>query len=215
MGVSPVSNWPISFMNRILQLVKSWVESFRRDLALFSVGEIARRYFVMNAFDGALTILGIVVGFAVSGEEHPRFVLTSGAGASLAMGISGAVGAYMAEIAERRQELKELENHMFQSLRGSRMARAIRVAALWVALVDGISPALAATIPIIPFWLVSKGVLTIQMGIMASIALNLATLFTLGAFLGKVSGERIWLRGFLMVGAGIVTMLILLAASAL
>ena len=64
--MSPVSNWPISFMNRILQLVKSWVESFRRDLALFSVGEIARRYFVMNAFDGALTILGIVVGFAVS-----------------------------------------------------------------------------------------------------------------------------------------------------
>ncbi len=211
----PISDRPFLSKSRILQPLRSKVESLRQDLSLFSVGEIARRYFVMNAFDGALTILGIVVGFVISGEEHPRIVLTSGAGASLAMGISGAVGAYMAEIAERRQELRELEHHMFQSLRGSRMARAIRVAALWVALVDGISPALAAAIPLIPFWLVSIGVLTIQTGIVVSIAFNLAMLFALGAFLGKVSGERIWLRGFLMVGAGIITMLILLAASAL
>jgi len=167
----------------------------------------------MNAFDGALTILGVIVGFVVSGGGSPRLVLSAGVGASLAMGISGAVGAYMAETAERRQQLRELENHLFRSLEGSRIDRAAHQAALWVAFVDGISPALAAGIPIIPFLLVLRGIVVLQVGIIASLILNLVMLFILGIFLGKVSGENIWLRGLLMVGAGVLTALILLALS--
>jgi len=209
-----MSNWLTSVTERIRSLRRQ-IEVFRRNLAEIGADEIARRYFVMNAFDGALTILGVVVGFAVSGEGSPRFVLNAGAGASLAMGISGAVGAYMAETAERRQQLQELENHLFRSLEGSKIDRVTRQAALWVALVDGISPAIAASIPIIPFLIVSRGMIPMQVGIIASIVLNLVTLFILGVFLAKVSGGNMWRRGLLMVVAGLVTVLLLLALSAI
>jgi len=191
------------------------VEAFRRNIVQLGADEIARRYFVMNAFDGSLTILGIVVGFVASGEGSARLVLSAGAGASLAMGLSGAFGAYMAEMAERHQQLRVLENHLFRSLEGSKMDRAARQAALWVALVDGISPAIAAAIPLIPFLLVLNGLIVMQVGIAASIILNLVTLFILGIFLGRISGKNIWLRGLFMVGAGVVIVLILLAASSL
>jgi len=209
-----MSNWLTLAIERIRSLRRQ-IEAFRRNLAEIGADEIARRYFVMNAFDGALTILGVVVGFAVSGEGSPRSVLNAGTGASLAMGISGAVGAYMAETAERRQQLQELENHLFRSLEGSKIDRAARQAALWVALVDGVSPAMAAAIPIIPFLFVLRGMILIQVGIIASILLNLVMLFMLGVFLAKVSGGNMWLRGFLMVGAGFVTVLLLLASSAI
>ena len=209
-----MSSWPNS-VTRMTRSLRHRIAVFRRNLNQIGANEIARRYFVLNAFDGALTILGVVVGFAVSGEGSPRLVLSAGAGASLAMGISGAVGAYMAETAERGQQLQELENHMFRSLEGTKMGRAVRQAALWVAFVDGISPAMAAVIPIIPFLLVSRGIITMQIGIVASIVLNLATLFRVVVFLARVSGGSMWLRGFLMVGAGLVTALILLALNTL
>jgi predicted membrane protein (TIGR00267 family) len=199
----------------MMRSLRHRIDVYRRNLEQIGADEIARRYFVLNAFDGALTILGVVVGFAISHGENPRLVLSAGAGAGLAMGISGAVGAYMAETAERRQQLQELEGHMFQSLEGTKMGRAVRQAALWVAFVDGISPAMAAAIPIIPFLLVSRGIITMQAGIAASIILDLATLFMLGVFLARVSGGNKWLRGFLMLGAGLVTALVLLALDTL
>jgi len=203
----------ISVSKRITML-KRQIEAFRREITRMGAGEIARRYFVMNAFDGALTILGIVVGFAISGEGSSRHVVSAGAGAGLAMGISGGVGAYMAEIAERRQQLRELEKHMHHSLKGSRMDRAIRLTAFWVALVDGISPAIAAAIPIAPFLLVGATI-TFHVAVIASIILNLVVLFILGAFLGRVSRGSMWLHGVLMMGAGGITVLILLFASSL
>ena len=40
-----------SLMDRIEEYIK-----------ISNVGEISRRYFVMNAFDGALTMLGVIIG---------------------------------------------------------------------------------------------------------------------------------------------------------
>jgi len=121
----------------------------------------------------------------------------------------------MAETAERNKQLRELENHLFRSLRGSKMDRAARLAALWVAFVDGISPALAAGIPIIPFILVSRGIILMQVGIISSVILNVIMLFVLGIFLGKVSGGNLWLHALFTSGAGVVTALFLLVISAL
>ena len=44
---------------------------FKRYSEITQVDEIARRYFVMNAFDGCLTILGIIVGAYVAGVLMP------------------------------------------------------------------------------------------------------------------------------------------------
>lgn len=173
-------------------------------------GEIARRKFFNNAFDGALTILGVIVGALLARDVDPKVIVSAGVGASLAMGISGALGAYMAERAERRRSLKELENQMFRNLDGTILDKASRVATLWIAIVDGISPALAAAIPLMPFAMVLAHIITVESGLIASLTLNLCTLFTLGVLLGKVSHENVWVHGLLMVGAGILTALLLL-----
>ena len=55
----------------------------------FVSDEITRRAFVNNAFDGALTILGILMGNIILGATDPRLVISMGLSACLAMGMSG------------------------------------------------------------------------------------------------------------------------------
>jgi hypothetical protein len=45
----------MGFLNRALQQLQEY-----SDIA--EIGEIARRYFAMNAFDGVLTIIGVLMG---------------------------------------------------------------------------------------------------------------------------------------------------------
>ena len=52
-------------------------------------GKIARRLFVMNAFDGILIIMGVVIGAHLSGVTNPNVIITAGIGGSIAMVISG------------------------------------------------------------------------------------------------------------------------------
>ncbi|MEM2367933.1 MAG: hypothetical protein QXQ50_06850, partial [Candidatus Bathyarchaeia archaeon] len=56
---------------------------------------LARRYFVMNGFDGAMTIFGIVLGSWIAGVTKPEVILLAGFGVCLAMGVSGFFGAFM------------------------------------------------------------------------------------------------------------------------
>ena len=51
-----------------------------------NVGEIARRYFVMNAFDGVLTIIGMLMGNMAAGVTNANIVITTGLSTSIAMG---------------------------------------------------------------------------------------------------------------------------------
>jgi predicted membrane protein (TIGR00267 family) len=76
-------------------------------------GEIIRRYFVMNFFDGILTALGIVLGFFttnLAGIPASRTQIVSIALATaIAIGISGLTGSHMAESAERRIKVIEMK----------------------------------------------------------------------------------------------------------
>ena len=78
-----------------------FLEKIRRYIRISEVAPISRRYFIMNAFDGATTILGIVIGAYVVGITNELWVIWSGLGAALAMGLSGFAGAYMIKEAER------------------------------------------------------------------------------------------------------------------
>ena len=40
----------------------TFLEKIRRYIRISGVAPISRRYFIMNAFDGATTVLGIVIG---------------------------------------------------------------------------------------------------------------------------------------------------------
>jgi hypothetical protein len=62
--------------------------------ALANIGEIGRRYFAMNAFDGVLTIIGVLMGNLMAGVDQPRIVVSTGMATCVAMGVSGLWGAY-------------------------------------------------------------------------------------------------------------------------
>lgn len=186
------------------------MERFDKYAKISGVNEILRRYFVMNAFDGALTMLGVIMGAYMAGFIYPKLIVKAGIGAGLAMGVSGALGAYMAERAERAKEMKELESAMFSNLEGSIIDRASKAAVVSVAIVDGISPLIATIIAILPFILAMKLIISTTSAIIFSLALIFIMIFALGVFLSKVSGERIMLNGSLMVLAGIITLFLIM-----
>ncbi len=176
------------------------IEEYRR---LTALDEIGRRYFAMNAFDGILTMLGVVMGAYIGGILEPRVVFTTGIATSMAMGVSGLWGAYTTETAERRHSLRELEQAMLTDMQNTELARASRFAAVVVSLIDGLAPLLAGGLVVLPFVFCS-----IFSGIMgcyiASTILALVLLFGLGVFLAKVGHSNVFRSGIRMILAGLV-----------
>ena len=78
--------------------------------------DIGRRYFVVNGFDGALTMLGLITGFELAGDVDIDVILGACVGTAVALGVSGLTSAYLSEAAERRRALAELEGAMVSDL---------------------------------------------------------------------------------------------------
>ncbi len=176
---------------------------------------IARRYFIKNGFDGSMTVLGIIVGSWIVGVTKPEIIVTAGLGACLAMGVSGLFGAYMTEKAERKSHLKTLETAMLTDLSDSVHSDASDFVSVYAAFIDGASPMLTAAISLIPFILTLTGTLVIWDAYVASFILTLATLFSLGLYLGRIAKENIWLYGIQTVAAGILIIAIVLLLGAI
>ena len=174
---------------------------------LANISEIARRYFAMNAFDGVLTIIGVLMGNLVAGVNSAQIVLSTGLATSVAMGISGLWGAYLTESAERQRDLQELSRVTLTDLSNTRIGRASRAAGFIVAVVDGISPFLAALIVLIPFFFAGN-LEDLTIAYYISLGLALLTLFSLGLFLGNISRGRMIVYGFKTVLAGVVSIVI-------
>ncbi|MHA2315938.1 MAG: VIT1/CCC1 transporter family protein, partial [Candidatus Hermodarchaeia archaeon] len=94
----------------------SRIEEMEQLAAISNLGPIARRYFAMNAFDGTLTIMGIILASHFALHHEARAIVTAGIGACLAMMFSGLAGTYLAEKAEREREFKEMERAMLRKL---------------------------------------------------------------------------------------------------
>ncbi|HID88016.1 MAG TPA: hypothetical protein EYP55_11695 [Anaerolineae bacterium] len=190
----------MTFLSRALQQLQEY-----SDIA--EIGEIARRYFAMNAFDGVLTIIGVLMGNYTAGVRTPAIVVSTGLATCVAMGISGLWGAYLTESAERKRGLNLLENHTLTDLSGTKIGRASRAAVIIVALVDGLAPFAAALVVLSPFFFSALlGDVTISYYL--SLGMALVTLFALGAFLGRVSKDSLILSGLKMIGAGLVAILL-------
>ena len=174
---------------------------------LANISEIARRYFAMNAFDGVLTIIGVLMGNLVAGVNSAQIVLSTGLATSVAMGISGLWGAYLTESAERQRDLQELNRVTLSDLSNTRIGKASRAAGVIVAVVDGISPFLAALIVLIPFFFAGN-IVDLTYVYYISLGLALLTLFSLGLFLGNISRGRMIVYGFKTVLAGVVSIVI-------
>jgi predicted membrane protein (TIGR00267 family) len=174
---------------------------------LANISEIARRYFAMNAFDGVLTIIGVLMGNFVAGVDDARIVLSTGLATSVAMGVSGLWGAYLTESAERKRDLDELNRVTLTDLTNTRIGRASRAAIFIVAIVDGLSPFMAALIVLIPFIMAGNSE-DLTWAYYTSLGLALLTLFTLGLFLGRISQGKMLVYGLKTVLAGVVSIVI-------
>jgi len=169
---------------------------------------IARRYLVTNGFDGALTMLGLTIGFYVSDNKDLGVAISACVGAAIALAMSGLTSAYVSESAERRKELRELENAMVTDLDESAHARAARLVPLLIALVNALAPLLISLLIILPLWLGQLGIWLPLAPLQSAIVQAFVMIFLLGVFLGKVSGE-FWLW------TGLRTLLIALFTAAL
>lgn len=171
--------------------------------------EIARRYFVMNSFDGALTVLGIVVAMYIAGKHDASLfksslVIISSVGAAVALAVSGVWSAYAAEKAERMRSLRELEKHLLKDLDNTRVSKQMNLITLLVALVNGLSPLLVSLVSISPFILSHLGMISIEDAFYYFLTLVAVILFLLGAFVAKVGKDDIVRGGLKMVLAGVV-----------
>ncbi len=188
---------------------RKFSEKVRAYLHITKASGIARRYFVLNGFDGAMTVFGIVLGSWIAGVSKSEIIVLAGFGACLAMGLSGFFGAYLAEKAERGRHLKEMEEATNDNVHPIHY-EAARFVTLYVAVIDGLSPALTAIISLIPFILVSAGLIPIWNAYFTSLALSLVTLFLLGIYLGKIAKENGWFYGVVMLTVGAFTAIIIL-----
>lgn len=177
--------------------------------------EIVRRYIIINSFDGALTILGIIMAVFISGIHDPRLIILPAVGASVAMCVSGIWGSYAAERAEIRKKIREMEAHMMRDLSGTEFSRKREEMAWIIGIVDGIIPLLMAIVLIIPFFLVVPGILSITLAYEISLALIAVNLFILGLFAGKIAQESMLKQGFMMLFAGVIIGIIFYALALL
>lgn len=179
------------------------------------VGAISRRYFVMNAFDGALTMLGVVIGASLAEIDNPMFIILTGFATAFAMAMSGLSGAYMAESAERLRELKSLEKAMLSNMDDTIHELASRFATYLTAVVDGVSPALAALIVISPFFFVNTGLVSMEMAFIVSVTLTMIVLLVLGMYLARMNDQSIIRHGLRMLIVGLVTALLIAGSAVL
>lgn len=181
------------------------LERWREYTKISQAGQIARRAFGNNSFDGVLTMIGVVMGSFVAGVSDATVVLVTGLSTALAIGISGGWGAYLIESAERSNAVDELERATLTELKDTKIGKASRMAVFLVAAVDGLSPFMAALLVVTPFFFVPL-LPSIDYAYYASIGMALASLFGLGIYLGRISRRNLILSGIKTAIAGVVCM---------
>jgi len=172
-----------------------------------NITEITRRSFGNNAFDGILTMIGVLIGSLTAGISDPRVVITTGLSTSIAIMISGAWGAYLTESSERKKSLIELGKITLTDLKDTSIGRASRFAAVAVSIVDGLSPFVGSIVVLIPFFF-SGYFQNIRSVYFTSLGAALVALFALGVWLGNVAKENLVIYGFKTLLAGVVSILI-------
>lgn len=162
-------------------------------LSLTRSHDIVRRYFVVNGFDGALTMLGLIIGFLFSTAVELSVILNACLSAAIALGMSGMSSAYVSESAERKHELVKLEDAMISDLQDSTHGDAARYVPLLIAIVNGLSPLIISLLILLPILLSHNGIYFPFSPLHISISIALFLIFLLGVFLGRISGVA-WFR---------------------
>ncbi len=189
--------------------LSAWLKKVKFQFKLTKSGAIVRRYFVIGAFDGALTILGVILGAYVGeGIDHPelarQLIVGAGLAGGIALAVSSTVGAYEAERVEHQLSHQHLEKAMLRPVEGDRID-AMKVSISVSAMVHGIAPLLAAFVPLVPFFFMG-----LDAAVVTAIAMTLSFLFILGAYMGSLIKEMLVYTGLRFVIAGLGTAIILI-----
>ncbi|WP_160134587.1 VIT1/CCC1 transporter family protein [Halococcus salsus] len=171
------------------------------------VGPIARRYFVSNGFDGALTGVGVTVGAYLSGIDEGLTVVSLGLAAAVGLCTSGVWSVWEIERAEMRAEIQETEEAMLADLSDTQVERDKMSNQVVNAAMSGLGPLLGLVLPLTPF-LLEATVLTMFEATIASVAVAVGVLFTFGAYMASISRQRWYVAGARMGLAGIVVAVI-------
>jgi predicted membrane protein (TIGR00267 family) len=177
-------------------------------ISISRTNDIVRRYFVVNGFDGALTMLGMIIGFLISATEDLTVVMNACLGAAIALGMSGLSSAYVSEVAERKHALDKLEKAMISDLSDTAHGEAARWVPLWIALVNGAAPLFISLLILLPLWLSTNGIALPVSPFYVAIAFAMMLVFLLGVLLGRIA-DISWLR------SGVQTLLVALVTVAL
>jgi predicted membrane protein (TIGR00267 family) len=173
------------------------------------VGDIARRYFSMNGFDGVLTTFGVLVGAFLGGVDDARAIILLVTTTAVSMGVSGSYGSYMVERAERGRELRELEESTLSDLRGTTIGQASRYASGAIAAVNGGTPFLSSLVVVTPFFFTAFW--SVETAYYLAGAVAFVELFFFGVYLGHVSRENVWRWGIRLVAGGAIALALSLA----
>lgn len=166
---------------------------------------IVRRYFVVNGFDGALTMLGMITGFLVSERTSLDVIVGACLGAAIALGVSGVSSAYVSESAERRRALDELQGAMVTDLGDSWHGEAARWVPMLIAVVNGAAPLLVSLLILTPLWLAQAGLQLPWSPLYVAAMVALMLIFLFGVFLGRIARVSWWLSGLKTLLIALVT----------
>ena len=178
-------------------------------IQLSQSGSILRRYFVVNGFDGALTMFGLILGFMFSANTHIPSVINVCLGAAIALGVSGVSSAYVSERAERKFLLRKLEGAMLTDLSDSSHGRAAKLVPIVVAVVNGLAPLIISVLIMIPLWLFEAGFTWIKAPLWSSLLIAATLLFALGVVLSRVAGVPWYLSGLKTLSIGFATAMLI------
>ena len=188
-------------------LVKKFLKNYKEYDKISNISNIARRVFANNSFDGILTIMGILLGAYYAGIDSAMAIIKTGLGASIAMGVSGAWGAYYTEKAERKKKIHELEKAILKDMKSTKIERAENFAVKIITVTDGLSPFISSLIVITPFFFVNGNLFSAYV---ISMIIAFILLGFLGAFLGKISKDNIIKSVSRMLVAGVVCIILTL-----
>ncbi len=193
-------------MGEISDLIKVFIKlrNVLRDiLSSPDVMEIGRRYFITNFFDTTLGMLGLIMGSLVAGVHEPKIIIGAGFGSAIALSLSGLAGTYIAERAERKRKISEIERSMLTSLKGSLLEKTEMLASIIIAFMSGTAPLISSTLILIPFMLSYVGFIKVTLAFPLAILESLLILFILGLFMGKISGENVIVYGLITMLLGL------------
>ena len=211
------------------------IDKWKQYSKMSDLGEIARRKFFNNCFDGVLTCAGIISGMFILFLANPNLfvpsnVIVTGFATALAIGISGFWGAFLSEEAERKKKIGDLKKEMVildednaekengtgevekkskkkKKSQETIITKSEHFATIVASLVDGGAPVLGASLPLIPFFFGES--LTI-MHFITSYLILVGLLVYLGIYLGQISGGGRLRYALHLVAAGVVTLIVTL-----